>query len=102
MPTAYLVMGCSGEYEDIVEWPVVVYATKARAVRHAKMAAEEAIRIRLKHPGDWLARRAAGRKSVYDPRTQFRDSEVGYHVISVELREELPGPTTEKMRRLSR
>lgn len=117
MNKVYMVMGCTGEYSDHIEWPVCAYTSRELADKHADLAMEWAhknkqqfrdsisqvydkwfkhcaatgeIKAALGNPNfdDFYVQNTL--KSPYDPTISMDYTGTDYFVLEVEIREQLP------------
>lgn len=86
--SAYLVTGYTGEYEDAIEWPVIVYFDEVKASEHAYKARVRALELESwrsddDRSWDYVHRREDKPCNEYDPEMEMGYGGVFYSVSKV-------------------
>lgn len=97
MKHIHIVMGSHGEYSDFIEWPVVAYTNKSRAIEHVKKAYDRSMEIqaefsealKLKDGAYWKRVKNIDQSNKYDFECieEHGSGEVTYCLWTVEVAE---------------
>jgi hypothetical protein len=97
MTKIYVVMGSTGEYSDGREWMVAAYTDEEKAKTHVELANARVRELGISFDDDsvlWQDRdKFAEAMKPLDDQCQVDYTGTGYHLVDVDLLDEVPGKT---------